>query len=118
MKLTHAVRLFLTTALFAMICSTAQAGETNAYCDVRKHGDKAKGATGNCSVHDNGNIVTMTWANDESYTLTKKKDKKNAFKDQKGNGVHRKIKDDGTHKYEWEHKNVTVTFHGVEKKKK
>lgn len=117
MNVTQVIRMTLVAALFALICGSALASETNAFCEVRKHGDKAKGASGNCSVVEQGDMVTMKWANNETYTLTRKKDKKNAFKDQKGNGVQRKVKDDGSHKYEWEHKNCTVTFHGAEKKK-
>ena len=47
-------------------------------------------------------------ANGDQYTLTKKKDKKHKYKDQKGRDLRREDKKDGTHYYKWDHRNITV----------
>ena len=107
MKTGYIVRSAIVLAVVAAFSMNATAGE-QAFCDVKKSGDKAKKATGHCDYSDQGDTVMIKLANGEQYTLTKKKDKKNAFKDQKGNGVHRDMKKNGTHFYKWDHKNITV----------
>ena len=107
MKTGYLLRSAIVLAAIAAFSMNATA-EGKAFCEVKKSGDKAKKATGHCEYSDMGDRVMINLANGENYTLTRKKDKKNAFKDQKGNGVHRDIKKNGTHFYKWEHKNITV----------
>ena len=117
MKTISAIRIFFAAILLALFGATAHAGETNAYCDVHKHGDKAKGATGNCTVIEQEGSVSIKLANGDHFDLTQKQ-KKNQFKDQKGNPVEKNVRGDGTTRYKWESKNIVVAFHGEEKKKK
>lgn len=89
------------------------AASGSAFCEVHKDGEKAKKATGHCNFVDQGDRVTIKLANGEDWSLTRKKDKKNGFKDQKGNGVHREKKNNGTIIFKWEHRKITVWPQGM-----
>ena len=112
MKTGHIFRSAIVLAIFAALSMNAAAAG-KAFCEVKKDGEKAKKATGHCEYSDQGDTVMIKLANDETWTLTRKKDKKNGFKDQKGNGVHREMKKNGTHFYKWEHRNITVYPEGT-----
>ena len=107
MKARLIFRSALALAFLAAVSMSATASG-KAFCEVKKDGEKAKKATGHCDYVNQGDTIMIKLANGEQYTMTRKKDKKNAFKDQKGNGVHREEKKNGTHFYKWEHKNITV----------
>lgn len=107
MKPANIFRSAIVLVILSALSMNVAAGD-KAFCEVKKSGDKAKKATGHCDYSEHGDQVMIKLANDEHYTLTKKKDKKNGFKDQNGNGVHREMKKNGTHFYKWEHKNITV----------
>ena len=105
-------------AAVALACfALASHAAPNAYCEVKKDGEKAKKATGNCTVLEEGDSVSIKLANGEHFDM-RQKGKKNHFKDQKGRGVNRNVKGDGSHVYNWEHRKITVHFSGVEAKKK
>lgn len=106
----------LTAVALACFALSAQAG-TNAYCEVKKDGEKAKKATGNCTVTESGENIGIKLANGEHFDL-RPKGKKDHFKDQKDRGVNRKVKGDGSHKFSWEHREITVHYSGMEEKKK
>jgi len=100
--------LTATLAALTLASLSASAFADSAFCEVKKNGEKAKKATGHCGFVDQGDRIMIDLANGENFTLTRKKDKKNGFKDQNGNGVHREAKKNGTIFFKWEHKNITV----------
>ncbi len=107
MRLNTIFRNTLVLAVAAGLSLSATASD-KAFCEVKKDGEKAKKATGHCNFVDQGDRIMIDLANGENWTLTRKKDKKNGFKDQKGNGVHREEKKNGTIFFKWEHRNITV----------
>ena len=112
MKRSTILRNALALALVAGLSMNAAASDS-AFCEVKKDGEKAKKATGHCDFVDQGDRITIRLANGEDWALTRKKDKKNGFKDQKGNGVHREMKKDGTIIFKWEHRKITVWPQGT-----
>jgi hypothetical protein len=112
MKRTHILRNALVLAVAAGLSMNA-AAEGSAFCEVKKDGEKKNKATGHCDFVDQGDRITIRLANGEDWTLTQKKNKQNGFKDQKGNGVHREAKKNGTIIFKWEHRKITVWPEGA-----
>jgi hypothetical protein len=102
----------LTLAVVAGLSMNAVASDS-AFCEVKKDGEKANKATGHCDFVDQGDRITIRLANGEDWSLMQKKNKKNGFKDQKGNGVHREAKKNGTIIFKWEHRKITVWPEGT-----
>ena len=101
--------LFLSSLLVVLAGLSFNAfAEHNAYCEVKKDGEKAKKATGHCSFHDYGDRLTLQLANGDDFDMHRKGNKKNQFKDQKGRPVHRDVNKKGEIKLKWEHRHVTV----------
>lgn len=108
MKKSTFLRNALVLAVIAGLSMNAAAGGS-AFCEVKKDGEKKNKATGHCDFVDQGDRITIKLANGEDWTLTQKKNKKNGFKDQKGNGVHREEQQKkGTIVFTWEHRKITV----------
>jgi hypothetical protein len=105
--------LALALAGLAAAPLTAAADSEDAFCEVRKHGDKAKKASGYCTLSQRQGFVGIRLASGENYDLEPGK-KAGRFHDQDGNGVEQKIKQDGSHVYTWEHKKITVYFDRTE----
>jgi hypothetical protein len=107
MRRSKLLRNALVLAVVAGLSMNA-AAESTAFCEVKKDGEKKNKATGHCDFVDQGDRITIKLTNGEDWALTRKKDKKNAFKDQKGNGVQRESKKNGTIIFKWEHRKITV----------
>jgi hypothetical protein len=106
--------LILATAFLALTgISSAVMAEGKAFCEYVDHGEKKKKATGHCDYKIDGDVVMIKLANGDQYTLTRKKDKKHKYKDQKGRDLRREDKKDGTHYYKWDHRNITVWPEGT-----
>lgn len=87
------------------------ADSTEANCEVRKHGDKLKDASGPCTFSQRQGYIDIKLKNGDAYSLSPTS-KTNHFKDQDGNKVERTKTDGDMHKYEWEHRKIIVTFGG------
>ncbi len=107
MKATKYLMLAAAFLAFSVLSANAMAGG-NAFCQYMEHGEKKKKATGHCDYKIDGDVVMIKLANGDQYTLTRKKDKKHKYKDQKGRDLRREDKKDGTHYYKWDHRNITV----------
>jgi hypothetical protein len=107
MRRSTILRNALVLAVVAGLSMNA-AAEGKAFCEVKKDGEKKNKATGHCDFVDQGDRITIKLTNGEDWSLTQKKNKKNGFKDQKGNGVQRESKKNGTIIFKWEHRKITV----------
>lgn len=98
---------FLTLALIVGgSASSAWADTADAKCEVRKHGDKIKDASGACSFSQRQGYIDIRLRNGDSYSLSPT-DKPNHYKDQHGDKVVR----DGD-EYKWDHRKIFVIFGG------
>lgn len=106
------ITVLATALLSAAICvSSAGADTTPAECEVRKHGDELKDASGRCEFSQRQGYVDIRLRNGDSYSLSPT-DKANEYKDQEGNKVERTETSGRRHKYEWKHRKIIVTFGG------
>ena len=87
----------------------ALADSEDAFCEVREHGEKARSATGYCTISQREGHVGIRLANGESFELEPGK-YPGRLHDQDGRGVDHEVKKDGSHYYKWEHRNITVYF--------
>ena len=88
----------------------ASADSAAANCDVRKEGEKKKGASGPCTFSQRQGYVDVDLRNGETISLSPG-NQANNFKDQKGNKVVRTQAGGNTHVYKWDNgKKLTVTF--------
>lgn len=78
----------IATLLFVTLGAAqwAIADSNQATCEVRKHGDKIKDASGSCSFSQRQGYIDIRLRNGDSYSLSPT-DKPNHFKDQDGNKV-------------------------------
>lgn len=86
-----------------------EADNSDANCEVRKHGDKIKDASGPCSFSQRQGYIDIRLRNGDAYSLSPT-DKPNHFRDQKGDKVERTKAEGDTQKYEWDHRKIIVTF--------
>lgn len=95
-----------------LICATtpATADSVDAMCEVRKDGDKRKGASGPCDFSQRQGYVDLKLRNGDDYSL-RPTDKANHYKDQHGNKVVLKNAQGNSQEYKWEGgKKIIVTF--------
>jgi len=95
------------TALLAG-AATALADTAEAMCEVTKHGDTKKAASGPCDFSQRQGYVSINLRNGERLELAPT-NKPQEFKDEKGNKVVRTA-EGNKHKYKWNHQTVVVTF--------
>lgn len=91
----------------------ADADSTQATCEVRKHGDAVKDASGSCTFSQRQGYIDLRLRNGDSYSLSPT-DEAGHFKDQEGNKVERTRAGGDTQKFEWKHRKIIVTFDGGE----
>lgn len=101
--------LALALAGFTALPGAAHADSEDAFCEVRRHGEPAKNATGYCTISQREGHVSIRLANGETVELEPGRHE-GRFHDQDGKGVDHEIKQDGSHYYSWEHRNITVYF--------
>ncbi len=93
------------TAVF----SPAHADSSGANCEVRKDGDKNKGASGPCTFSQRQGYVDLDLRNGNTFSLSPGA-KANHYKDQHGNKVVRSM-NGNEQVYKWENgKKIIVTF--------
>lgn len=105
--------LMLALTGIAALPLTLVAESEDAFCEVREHGEKAKNATGYCTVTLTEDSISIRLASGASFDLQPGK-RPGRFRDQDGNGVGHEVKQDGSHYYTWEHRNITVYFNRAE----
>jgi hypothetical protein len=86
------------------------ADDARANCDVREHGEKKKGQSGSCLYSQRQGFIDIRLNNGKEYNLIPQDGKPGVYKDQEGRRVTRTEADGNTHKYKWEHRNITVKF--------
>ncbi len=109
MTRSNRIRRLLTLAMLAALPAAAAADSQDAFCEVREHGEKAKNATGYCTVSERQGNIGVRLANGESFEL-RPGEHAGRYEDQDGKGVGHEVKKDGSHYYTWEHRNITVYF--------
>lgn len=90
---------------------SAQADSTQADCEVRKHGDKVKDASGRCEFSQRQGYIDIRLKNGDSYSLSPV-GSGDRYKDQEGNEVERTDASTQRQKFEWKHRKIIVTFGG------
>lgn len=90
---------------------SAHADTTKANCEVRKHGDKVKEASGTCEFSQRQGYIDLRLRNGDSYSLSPS-GKGDHYKDQEGNEVERTDASAERQKFEWKHRKIIVTFGG------
>jgi hypothetical protein len=96
------------------------ADTAEAMCEVHKHGEVRKNASGPCDFSQRQGYVSISLRNGDRWELAPG-ERPDHFKDQNGNGVKRTAKGN-SHEYKWEHQAIFVTFessgsaHGGESK--
>ncbi|MEJ2402229.1 MAG: hypothetical protein P8Y52_12685 [Xanthomonadales bacterium] len=96
-------------ALFAWT-APLYADDAKADCDVREHGEKKKGQSGPCLFSQRQGFIDIRLNNGKEYNLIPQDGKPDVYKDQEGRRVKRTEASGNMHKYQWEHRNITVTF--------
>ena len=86
------------------------ADDARADCEVREHGEKKKGQSGPCLFSQRQGFIDIRLNNGKEYNLIPQDGKPGVYKDQEGRRVTRTEADGNTHKYKWEHRNITVKF--------
>ncbi|MEJ2402549.1 MAG: hypothetical protein P8Y52_14370 [Xanthomonadales bacterium] len=86
------------------------ADDASADCTVREHGEKKKGQSGPCLFSQRQGFIDIRLTNGKEYNLSPKQDKPGVYKDQDGRRVERTEASENMHKYQWEHRNITVEF--------
>jgi hypothetical protein len=106
--------LSIASAVCAAIVSlaphaSAKADSADAMCEVRKDGDKKKGATGPCTFSQRQGYIDLDLRNGDTYSLAPGNNAGH-YKDQKGNKVVR-TRSGSAEEFKWEGgKKVIVTF--------
>lgn len=99
--------LFIVTGLLiGSGVASALADTADATCEVRKHGDKIKDASGACTFSQRQGYIDLKLRNGDAYSLSPT-DQPNHYKDQHGDKVVR----DGD-EFKWDHRKIRVTFGG------
>lgn len=111
MKRVFIATLVLLSSAAPFGTSSASADSTEATCEVRKHGDKIKDASGPCTFSQRQGYIDLRLRNGDSYSLSPT-DERDHFKDQEGNKVERTQAGGQTQKFEWKHRKIIVTFGG------
>ena len=91
--------------------TTLYADSAQAECEVREHGELKRGQSGPCMFSQRQGYIDIRLTNGKEYSLSPQ-DRANMFKDQEGRRVERTQAGGNMHKYQWEHRNITVTFTG------
>jgi len=92
--------------------TTTLADSMQADCEVREHGDKKRGQSGPCMFSQRQGYIDIRLTNGKEYSLSPQQGKSGVYKDQDGRRVKRTEAGGNMHKYQWEHRNITVTFNG------
>lgn len=90
---------------------SAHADTAQADCEVRKHGDKVKDASGRCEFSQRQGYIDLRLRNGDTYSLSPT-GKGNHYKDQDGDDVERTDATTERQKFEWKHRKIIVTFGG------
>lgn len=103
------LRLMLVLAGLSVLSPTVVADSEEAFCEVAEHGEKASSATGYCTISQRQGTIGIRLANGESFDL-EPGEQDGRLRDQDDRAVDREVKQDGSHVYRWEHRNITVYF--------
>jgi len=101
-------------SLFALLgmASTAMADSAAANCEVRKDGDKWKGASGPCTFSQRQGNINLDLKNGDSYSLVPS-GKEGQYRDQKGTKVVRTVSGN-TEEFRWDGgKKIIMTYTGA-----
>jgi hypothetical protein len=106
-------QMILTTCFVALglaaWLSPARADSSEAMCEVRKEGDKNKGASGPCTFSQRQGYIDLDLRNGNKVSLAPGS-KANHYKDQNGSSVARSM-NGSVQVYKWENgRKITVTF--------
>ncbi len=107
MTKSNRIHRLLALAALAALPASALADSQDAFCEVREHGENAKGASGYCTFSQRQGEVSIRLANGESFEL-QPGGHAGRYEDQDGRGVDHEVKKDGSHYFKWEHRNITV----------
>jgi hypothetical protein len=109
MKVSTIVSAALIVLAVAVPRAPALADSADAMCEVRKDGEKKKGATGPCTFSQRQGYIDLDLRNGDTYSLAPG-NKNGHYKDQKGNKVVR-THSGGAEEFKWEGgKKIIVTF--------
>lgn len=100
--------LSITLAILAAVVTVPVAIADDASCDVREKGKNISSKSGNCSVSESHNIVTIRLRDGERYTLTPS-GSDDHYKDQENRSVKMNYKS-GEQVYNWEHRHISVAY--------
>jgi hypothetical protein len=102
----------LSSVLLFGLGSRAFADTASASCEVRKDGDTRPGASGPCTFSQRQGYINLNLRNGDSYSLAPT-DRKDQYRDQKGNRVTRTITGGSTEEFKWEGgRKILLTFTG------
>lgn len=110
MKASHILTTCLAGLALASFSTPIFADESQADCEVRERGDKKRGQSGPCLFSQRQGYIDIRLNNGKNYSLSPHGGA-NKFRDQDGKRVERIEASGNMHKYKWEHRNITVTFH-------
>ena len=105
--------LVLALTGLAALPPAAVAESEDAFCEVREQGERAGNASGYCTVSLNEEFITIRLVNGASVDL-EPGERPGRFRDQDGKVVDHQVKQDGSHYYTWENKDITVYFNRAE----
>ena len=110
MNLRHIITALMAGLVLASFTTASFADDASADCTVREHGEKKKGQSGPCLFSQRQGFIDIRLTNGKEYNLSPKQDKPGVYKDQDGRRVERTEASENMHKYQWEHRNITVEF--------
>ena len=90
----------------------AVADSAEADCEVRERGERKRGQSGPCLFSQRQGYVDIRLNNGKEYSLSPQQGKDGVYKDQEGRRVKLTETSGNSQKYQWEHRNITVTFNG------
>ena len=92
--------------------TTIYADSAQADCEVRERGEKKRGQSGPCMFSQRQGYIDIRLTNGKEYSLSPQSGKPGVYKDQEGRRVKRTEAGGNMAKFQWEHRNITVTFNG------
>ena len=110
MKARLVITATIASLVFASWTTTSFADDASADCEVRERGEKKKGQSGPCLFSQRQGFIDIRLTNGKEYNLSPQDGKPGVYKDQEGRRVKRTEAEGNMHKYQWEHRNITVTF--------
>ena len=111
MKSTIACLVLLAALAGLIISTTVLSDQAKADCEMRQHGDKKHNQSGPCEFSQRQGYIDIT-LNDGTTVSLSPGGRSNTFTDQDGKSVKRTEAGGNMHKYNWNHRSLTVSFSG------